>query len=1485
MQPVNQKVSFFARIRGFFHKIVRVVAVQPKGLLVVGVLLAVVAAFVLGALQLSHFSLKPKKTTVAAVSPIISVKDETGVAEQTVPADTLKWQKQIELTPATAEATAEVFEKILPGQSYKVGSLQLPPGWKAQWSTSQVSDPAQATFSDTEPGSGVTFVRIYTDQVTTTQPVSQAGLTQPLDQSAIASPSGALTVAAVEFNDKVFTIYRSVDVADSVNDSQDMTISCLDLTTYETCTGNGVTYPTYMSSSSGTLLGAGGTPKDISTPMALKYALDDGTYGNEGRLYIPAQKANQFGVNCVDLSAEQNCGFTAFGSSAAPNQSAGRNPARITGFAQNGSKLYGHATTNDGDAVVNDDYMQITCFDMQTEAQCAGYTGAVNSVIPSYYINEHNNEFYTPGQNIIEGNKYYFLMNYDYGNQYINYLGGQAYTQTLFGNRLVCYDVSTQATCTGWPTANAEYRACVWENGYYGFQCYQKTQMVYGVQISEDATQLIAPNQLFQPKDNQGNTTAICVIAGLYNGGDPSVICRDKTTGATLQSAVPPGFLPSQWLNVPWSPGFASTQLTDATTNTDRMYSAFRLPANSVWGGRPKAALLCYDWKTQAPCDGFRFPHYWYEIDQADSADVGYFRDHDCMVGVSEYNYLWSFDRDTGETPCRKTTNQVDIKPALSAPSAFCDGLAHDNLSWAKLQLNSVSLYDFEYVDITIKGKNGAVVGSFNNVNIKDIESIDLSGVPYSGNTDELQVEVKTSVWNTTPWADNAGPNGDQRNLPLVTVVLNGDPAQYCYQTVVDDRCNIESVSTLSDITITSESTTNELTENTSQEVYQEPAQKCVRKLNLSAAANKSTVTANELVTYTAEIGNEANPDPQNLGNVADARIETTIPAGATLESATGGYTVEGNKIIWANETIEPLGTTQKTITVRIPTLASRSPLPWLIGRAEAAGPLAFQTSVFYTDSADAQATTSSSVVVNYVAPSAPPPTPSESLPATTTTTTPSPTPSETVSPSPSESPSASPSPEASVSQSISPSGGASGGSTRRSVQPENTSSTFLSEILPEAVVSQIRLVPENTARTIPFVLITILFFIAVFYARQAWLELRNMQRLNVIVKRYQATQEANKNFVALTSHYLNTPVNILQASTELLKSQKSLSEETLSKLKLAVDNLAQDVKDLVAGSQEFSQHVAQSNAEVSKLNMGRLMRNLHVLIPIGVAALTLAIVNLLFTQTDRYDLSGLMLLGQSLAFILAILGIVSAYRSYLRNRLTKDTIQHQIKLEGDLLKRREEFIIKSYDQLNADFGFVRQYGSEIPAKSPSKQTFDNGLAMLSGVLSKFQALINFSKPLEKLPAAISVAPAFEKALRELKPQIDAKQIKVKNTIPANLTVSLTTDALTQLTMSVIDNAVKFGRQNGSIQVSASERSGKIMLHIKDDGIGIPKAKLDQLMTPFSRATDVLKFDYEGIGLNLYLNKVVTEQYGGSIRLRSNQGKGTEVTITLPVHH
>ena len=71
-------------------------------------------------------------------------------------------------------------------------------------------------------------------------------------------------------------------------------------------------------------------------------------------------------------------------------------------------------------------------------------------------------------------------------------------------------------------------------------------------------------------------------------------------------------------------------------------------------------------------------------------------------------------------------------------------------------------------------------------------------------------------------------------------------------------------------------------------------------------------------------------------------------------------------------------------------------------------------------------------------------------------------------------------------------------------------------------------------------------------------------------------------------------------------------------------------------------------------------------------------------------------------------------------------------------------------------------------------------------------------------------------------------------------------------------------------------------LRVQDTGAGIPKSKVDKLFAPFSRATDTLKFDYEGLGLDLYMDKLITEQAGGKIDISSIEGAYTTVTVKLP---
>lgn len=1443
---------------------------------------------------------RPTKKLASAAEQTVTVKNLTD-ANSNVAAQSqvLKWQKQIAPPPGDVDAKTTSYEKILPGQSYQAGSLKLPPGWKAQWSTSNVADGANAVYSDTEPSSGVTFVKVFTDTVTTTQPVTQAPLTQPLDQERIASPAGASTMAAVEYNNRTFNFYEAVDVSDGLNDSNEMTIGCLDMKTYKTCSDYGVTFPTYLSSVAGTPLGDSSSTRDISTPSVMQYALDRGQYGNAGYLYMPAQRGADYGVNCVDLINLRNCGFVALNPPGVtmpqPNQPLGKNPTRISGFVQSNNRLYGNAVTDNGNADQTDDFMQIVCFDMQTRQRCSDYTGQVNSPIPSYYTAEHGNEYFAPSQNYIVGNKYFFLLNYDEKNARVNTLD-TSYTQTLFGNRLVCYDVASQAPCSGWPSGAREYRAPVFDcGGYYGCAFYPKTQMVYGHEISEDAIQVATPRQVFTSKDNLGNAKGLCVLLGSLNIVDPEFRCVDIETGAIKNSAIPPGFLPTQWLNVPWVPAAAITEVVDAEAGLNRIYTSYRLPANNVWGGRQKSAVICYDWKTQSSCAGFRFPHYWYEIDQADSLDAAYIYNNECMIGASGYNFLWSFDTRSGETPCRKTQHTVNLKPSTSLASNYCDTAGQRNVSWARLQVNNVSLYDFKEVDIRIKNKAGVVLGSFNGVNIKDIGRLDLSSIPFSGNTDELIVDVKSTVWNASPWAPLDGNPANAKNLPLISVVMSGEPAQYCYETKVEPLCNISSVATSSAIQVITEATTLSSSITKTMAVSQPDDVQCFRRLTVTGEANQSRINADETVTYTSRVTNTANPDPQNLGTVRDPVVKITLPAGATVLSSTPGVSIEAGDLYWRPAVIQPGQVQAYSVTVRLGSALSQSKsksvLPF-IRVAQAAESLAqFSTSVTYEGEESSQvATGSASVTV--VSPTATPtptpvPTPTPAPGTSTPVSTPTPAPG-TSTPVPSPGPPAlTASPQAS-----SPTPVALDGTTpRASASPtptsasranrdqENKSFNFFGATIPQQVTETLRSIPQQPARIIPFALILSLLLVAAIHGWQAWAEYQGGRMFKVLMTRYSAAAETNRNFISLISHYLNTPVNILQASSELLIKQGSLSVEDRPKLQAAIANLAADVAALLTSNQETSRHIAESNAEIDKVRLGTIVRSLHIILPITLCVVALVVANILLTEAGRYSLNGVMVLVQGFVLALSGVGLVVAYRSYRHNKLTRQNLKHQTELEAELLNQRTAFITKSYQALNADVALVKGFQKVLPKTSAEVKPFGNAIGMLEALLATFARLIAFSKPLEKLPAPISIAPVVLAAIERCNEQIAAKQLTVVPELRHNLVVPITHAGLEQVINSILDNAVTFSQHGGVIKIVMSLHAGSVRLVVEDTGVGIDEAKLSQIMTPFSRATDVLKYDYKGVGLSLYLDKLILEQIGGSLQIHSQLHKGTTVTL------
>jgi len=1481
----------------------------------------------------------------------VAVENQSSPESTPVPDNILKWQKQLEVTPEPDSLSLSTIEKILPGQDYKPGTLQIPNGWKAEYSTSSSEIPENDSFSSNEPVSGVKFIKISTDTVSTLRPVAQGQLTAPLDQQDIPSPVGSKALAAKLLGNKLYIIYKSIDVVDGLGDNTDLTIGCLDINTQQACQTSSGEFPSYLSSQAGSSIGSG--VKDISTAMSMQYGFDDKT----SRMYIPAQKGNQYGVNCIDLAHQQNCGFTALqsGTTAAPSQAAGKNPALISGFAQVGSKLYGNAAYNNGNGNRADDFMQITCFDISLNSGngglCEGYTGEVNSVIPSYYTSEHGNEYYTPSQNKVIGDKYYFLLNYDQGNTKPNTLSG--YSQTLFANRLVCYNIVTQTPCQGWPKQKLEHT--------FGFP--PLYQFVYGAIVNtQDTLGLVAPSQLILTKNTAGTDQALCSLNGFSASVDPGFACFNPESSAnTTSTDRPPGFLPVSWLNAPWLPTFNSTQIDKDSTS--KVYSSLELPATNILNTPQRSAKICYDWKTAGPCNGFRFPFYNYEIDKPLSKDIAFLEDGGCIVGVGEANYAYSFDASTGETPCRKTSNIVDISTQDVAAGSYCGTEANQPAGspYRKLVLDSVSKYDFEYINITIKDSAGAELENFQNINIRDIGSLDLSSIPATTSNESLTVEVTTNLLNESPWGNLE--DNSAKNIPRVSIVLNRDPVKYCYQTQVlgppEQFCNISKVQTSSNISLIADSVASETVSLSTKEVFQQPSQQCFKALSLSANSTSLSVRPGDSVSHNVVLKNDSNINAYGLGIVTGARLEVTLPSVTSFVSASEGGVLENNKVVWAAQTVNPQESKQYTVTVSILESVAQNTSPNIfVQKAEAASnDQNFSSTVFYLNDSNETSIDNYNSSFTYISNTPTNPAPDPATPAPQDTEAPSvpagligsilsPTQIKldwsasqdnvaTVSyqvfrdgnlvanvvtndyldeslssgtdyvftvravdfagniSGPSNSVSIkTPVPDpATIDDALVPTDRPAdttfrgGGADRGTIDSQQSSgSRLLSLLLPEQVVQAIRLVPEQTARTIPYILILLLVIVAFIYARQAWVQLNLARRYREIESRYFSTLEANKNFISLISHYLNTPVTIIQASIDLAVVQKSLSEQNAKELSLVITTLAQDIKKLISESQTVDNNVSKNIKSVDKLKSSKLMVSLAVVIPTIVCLLALGFANFIFTQSDKYNLSGWMLFGQLTAFSLTVIGLFSAYRSYSRNRLSRKVLGQQILLEADLSKRRIVFITASFHRLENDFAKVKHLSRNISKSSSASKTFANGLKMFENVLTKFAGLIEYAKPLEVLPRPILVEPVISGYLGYSKEIVASKKITINTKIQPGLKVGLSSQALRQLVSSVLDNSIKFSSEKSLIEVSLATNKNNVILSVKDNGIGIDGVKLKQLMAPFSRATDVLKFDYEGIGLSLYLNKVLLEQVGGSLEIVSKIDTGTTVNIIMPSH-
>lgn len=215
----------------------------------------------------------------------------------------------------------------------------------------------------------------------------------------------------------------------------------------------------------------------------------------------------------------------------------------------------------------------------------------------------------------------------------------------------------------------------------------------------------------------------------------------------------------------------------------------------------------------------------------------------------------------------------------------------------------------------------------------------------------------------------------------------------------------------------------------------------------------------------------------------------------------------------------------------------------------------------------------------------------------------------------------------------------------------------------------------------------------------------------------------------------------------------------------------------------------------------------------------------------------------------------------------------------------RSEFFANASHELKTPLTAIKGFNDVIGIKSK-----DGDIKTLSAkidkevnrVVSLIDDMLNLSKlettktPIVEKVDLIAVAREAEESISAL-----ARDKNVNIEISGEGTVEMEKDHAYELVKNLMENAVRYNEDGGHVFVSVDEKTDKITLKVKDDGIGIDEENQSRIFERFYRVNKSRSRETGGTGLGLSIVKHVAELYGAKLTLSSTLGAGTEITVSF----
>ena len=282
--------------------------------------------------------------------------------------------------------------------------------------------------------------------------------------------------------------------------------------------------------------------------------------------------------------------------------------------------------------------------------------------------------------------------------------------------------------------------------------------------------------------------------------------------------------------------------------------------------------------------------------------------------------------------------------------------------------------------------------------------------------------------------------------------------------------------------------------------------------------------------------------------------------------------------------------------------------------------------------------------------------------------------------------------------------------------------------------------------------------------------------------------------------------------------------------------------------------------------------------------------------------IGGIFLAGRSLKPVDDIVKTAREIASgNLHRRIPEPKAQDEI---SNLVKTLNEMI----EQIDRSFERMRQFSADVSHELKTPLTIIRGeieLALtskksvsalrktLADILEEVVRLSNMIEDLLMLYKSetgqikldikkVNIAKLLMELLEDMKILAEKNEVNLKVGRIEEVFVDGDEMKLKQLFLNLIDNAIKYNKKNGVVEINVENQGEFVNISVSDTGIGIPKEELNFIFEIFYRVDKARTRASGGVGLGLSIAKWIAQMHNGRIEVESELGQGSKFTVILP---